>query len=154
MNDHRNLHNCPIQALPTVETEAEQVTINEYVVITDQEHINIRCSGQTPIKHKITPGTLHLIFNSLPCEVEGGEGWILRGKQVSQSTVEYKPALTNTSLLIFPNFPKFDRLDQVTLEKLHSVAGISMKQMVGLSQTRLPIYHEHHRWGNTATIVT
>ena len=148
MNDADKFPNCRIQSTPET-TYAEQLSINNYAVVTTSTRADIRCEGKPTITKEFRPGVLHINFGRLPCQVEGNEGFLIRSKFVNQFKKEYQPVVVNTSLLILPEFPALVHLDRSILNKLNRVEGVSMHSlsMIPSQNWSLPISHQ--AWGNT-----
>ena len=146
-------HDFPTWHVMTVTvdgTHAEMIQPGLYVTTTADSSVEVRCFEQATYRNAIRPGTNQISFPTIPCQVEGDSGWVLHNTILHTSHLTHRAPILNLSHIDMPDLPPFKSLPDFRITQLKEVTGVSIEELVQLSN---PILPQPHKWSNTITIV-
>ena len=129
IRNHYGLDKCSVRMESPTRTHTTPMNINEYVLTTVDERIEVRCEGHQTIRVIIPAGSYILTFNAAGCQIQGTSGWILYSLAFHQTKQELDANVINTTDIELPVMPEVKLLPGLIIEELHKVEGVQINKL-------------------------
>ena len=88
VGNNEGVDQCSLRADSPAHSAVYPVAINKYVLVTIDDHLELRCEGQQTRRFNVKPEPYLLTFATPDCQLQGVTGWVLDSLAIFQARSE------------------------------------------------------------------